>query len=244
MGAAPALHPPQWWEADRYRESWTPILQELPAPHQPRPEPPRGHTCWGSPDKWPQGALRYEFTSQVLPVMPRADDISLFSRGKNFPYASPLVFSQRSTRQMQRVPNGDSKLQQKAFVFSFFLGGGIKGEERFILEGKKKLFLALCRLSLVGGKVQQSPVPEPSTRFWAGFLPQQSLSQISNSAWHPPGSALAGATVSSGCCWSQERHFQPAAWDPRVPTPLLGLPKQGWSPPAHTRPNVWMCVRV
>lgn len=46
----------------------------------------------------------------------------------------------------------------------------MKGEERFLLE-QKQLFLALCRLSPVGKKVQRSPVPEPNTCFWDGFLP-------------------------------------------------------------------------
>lgn len=40
---------------------------------------------------------------------------------------------------MQRVPNGDSELQQKAFGLDFG-GKNIKGEERFLLE-KKKIIL-------------------------------------------------------------------------------------------------------
>lgn len=116
----------------------------------------------------------------------------------------------------------------------FWRGGNIRGEERFILE-PKKMFLALCRLSPVGKKVQHSPVLEPSTCFWDGFLPQQSLGQLSDGTWHPPSSALAGAAVSGGCCWSQGRHFKPVAWDPRVPLPLLRLSKQGCSSPAHKR---------
>lgn len=55
------------------------------------------------------------------------------------------------------------------------------------------MFLTLFRLSPVGEKVQCSPVPEPSTCFWDGFLPQQSLGQMIDSARHPPSSALAGA---------------------------------------------------
>lgn len=55
-------------------------------------------------------------------------------------------------------------------LLSFWGDEKKKGEERFILE-QKQLFLALCRLSLVGKKVQHSPVPESNTCFWDGFLP-------------------------------------------------------------------------
>lgn len=49
----------------------------------------------------------------------------------------------------------------------------------------------------MGKKIQHSPVPELNTCFWEdfwdGFLPQQNLGQTSNSTWHLPSSALAGA---------------------------------------------------
>lgn len=58
--------------------------------------------------------------------------------------------------------------------------------------------------------------------------PSKALARSVTAPWHPLSPTLMGATVSSGCCWSQDWEFKPVFW---VPVPLLWLPGRAVAPP-------------